>query len=77
LNDTTRGPFTFMFLNQLLSLLCRYFGDMDIPVGKTIEDAQKKDTEKYFPKNVATLRSRWSAGMNFGQFSEATFSAFY
>jgi hypothetical protein len=50
---------------------------MDIPDGKTIEDAQKEETEKHFPKNVATLRSRWTAGMNFGEFSEATFSAFY
>jgi len=54
-----------------------YFGDMDIPPGKTIEDAQKLDTEKWFPKNVRTLRSRWTPGMNFGQFTEATYAAFY
>ena len=55
----------------------RYFGGMDIPDSKTIEDAQKEKTEMYFPKNIATLRSRWTAGMNFGEFSEATFSSFY
>jgi hypothetical protein len=55
----------------------RYFGDMDIPPGKTIEDAQKLDTEKWFPRNVRTLRSRWTPGMNFGQFTEATYAAFY
>lgn len=54
-----------------------YFGDMEIPPGKTIEDAQNKDAEKWFPKSVRTLRSRWTSGMNFGQFTEATYAAFY
>jgi len=50
---------------------------MLIPSGMTIEDAQKLDNEKHLPKNVRTLRSRWTPGMNFGEFSEATFAAFY
>ena len=55
----------------------RYFGHMKIPKGKTIQDAQKPETEKYFPRNVRLLKTRWKAGMNFGEFSEATFAAFY
>lgn len=54
-----------------------YFGHMKIPKGKTIQDAQKPETEKYFPRNVRLLKTRWKAGMNFGEFSEATFAAFY
>ena len=51
---------------------------MEIPKGLTIEEAQKKECEKHFPKNVKTLRSRWTGSdMNFGEFSEATFAAFY
>lgn len=42
-----------------------------------MEDAQKLDAEKWFPKNVRTLKSRWKPGMNFGQFTEATYAAFY
>jgi len=68
---------TQIYFQHITKCSNRYFGDMDIPDGKTIEDAQKEETEKHFPKNVATLRSRWTAGMNFGEFSEATFSAFY
>ena len=57
---------------------CRYFGGMEIPKGLSIEEAQKKECEKHFPKNVKTLRSRWTGSdMNFGEFSEATFAAFY
>ena len=50
---------------------------MNIPVGKTIEDAQGKESESHLPATVKTLRSRWKQGMNFGEFSNATFAAFY
>ncbi len=49
---------------------------MNLPVGRTLEDTQCIDAEKYLPKNAHTLRSRWKLGMNFGQFSNATYAAF-
>lgn len=51
--------------------------DMSIPQGRTIQDAQREESEKYLPKTVRTLRSRWKPDMNFGEFSNATFAAFY
>ena len=55
----------------------RYGGDMIIPDGKCIEDAQNRDAEQHLPRTVRNLRSRWSPGMNFGEFSQKTFEAFY
>jgi isopenicillin N synthase-like dioxygenase len=52
-----------------------YFGDMTLPKGKTVDDVQ--DASIKLPSSVKTLSSRWKPGMNFGEFSEATFSAFY
>lgn len=54
-----------------------YHGDMCIPAGKTVEDTQRIDAEKHLPSSVKTLRSRWKPGMNFGEFSDATFAAFH
>lgn len=54
-----------------------YHGDMRIPEGKTMEDTQLIDKEKHLPSSVRTLRSRWKPGMNFGEFSNATFAAFH
>lgn len=63
---------------MLFVLLCiRFYGDMDIPKGKGIEDAQCKESETHLPSTVKTLRSRWRPGMSFGEFSNATFAAFY
>ena len=50
---------------------------MIIPSGRTIRDTQCEEWEKYLPKTVRTLRSRWEPDMNFGEFSNATFAAFY
>jgi hypothetical protein len=50
---------------------------MDIPEGRCIEDAQGKEAESHLPPTVKTLQSRWRNNMNFGQFSNATFAAFY
>ena len=50
---------------------------MSIPEGKSMEDAQWKESENHLPSTVRTLRSRWKQGMNFGEFSNATFAAFY
>jgi len=55
----------------------RFYGEMQIPMGKSIEDTQKKEWEKNLPPTVKTLRSRWKEGMNFGEFSNATFAVFY
>ena len=54
-----------------------YHGDMDIPSGLTVEDTQKREAEKHLPRTVKVLRSRWKEGMNFGEFSDATFAAFH
>lgn len=55
-----------------------YSGDMDIHVkGRTVENTQRREAEEHLPKSVRTLRSRWDHGMNFGEFSNATFAAFY
>lgn len=54
-----------------------YFTKMTIPTGKTIHDAQRQEDECHLPKSVKTLRSRYREGMNFGEFSEATFAAFH
>jgi len=54
-----------------------FYGEMQIPMGKSIEDTQKKEWQKNLPPTVKTLRSRWKEGMNFGEFSNATFAVFY
>lgn len=52
-----------------------YHGTMNLPIDRTVEDVQ--DASIKLPSSVKTLCSRWKPGMNFGEFSEATFSAFY
>ena len=55
-----------------------YDGDMNLPSGKTIQDVQNEDKSKLFlPKGVRTLHSRFVPGMNFGEFSQATFQDFH
>ncbi|KAL7525192.1 hypothetical protein ACHAWF_001246 [Thalassiosira exigua] len=54
-----------------------YHSGMNLPDGRTLSDAQHIEAEKYLPKNVRALSSRWKPGMNFGEFSEATFAAFH
>jgi len=54
-----------------------YDGDMNMPPGKKVEDAQNRDAEKFLPETVQPLRLRWREGMNFGEFSNATFAAFH
>lgn len=58
-------------------LFHRFHGDMNIPEGKSIDDAQGRESESHLPPTVKTLRSRWKPGMNFGEFSNATFAVFY
>ena len=50
---------------------------MDLPIGRTLEDTQCVEDERWLPSSVRTLRSRWKLGMTFGDFSNATFSAFH
>lgn len=50
-------------------------GDMDLPPSKTLRDVQ--DASIALPTGVRTLSQRWKPGMNFGDFSIATFAAFY
>ncbi|KAL3767329.1 hypothetical protein ACHAWO_007272 [Cyclotella atomus] len=54
-----------------------YHSNMDLPEGRTFEDTQCAEAEKWLPPNVRTLKSRWKPGMNFGEFSNATFAAFH
>jgi len=54
-----------------------YDGTMELPAGKTVEDVQTSEAAKHLPASVRTLASRWKKGQDFGEFSEATFSAFY
>lgn len=54
-----------------------YHGDMDLPKGRTLEQTQRTEAERHLPQSVRVLRSRWKKGMNFGEFSEATFQAFH
>ena len=54
-----------------------YHSSMNLPPGRTVDDTQCVEAEKSLPKSVRTLRSRWKLGMNFGEFSKATFSAFH
>ena len=55
----------------------RFPDDMSFPEGRTIRDVQREESERYLPKTVRTLRSRWKPDMNFGDFSNTTFAAFY
>eukprot|EP00756_Hemistasia_phaeocysticola_P042229 Hpha_TRINITY_DN16958_c1_g2::TRINITY_DN16958_c1_g2_i1::g.55036::m.55036 len=54
-----------------------FSGDMDMPTDRTVEDTQKEEAQRFLPRTVRTLRSRWKQGQNFGEFSDATFSAFH
>jgi len=50
---------------------------MNLSMGMTLEDMQCVEDERRLPSSVGTLRSRWKLGMTFGDFSNATFSAFH
>lgn len=54
-----------------------YHSSMQLPNGRTLEHTQCIEAERYLPRNVRTLSSRWKPGMNFGEFSDATFAAFH
>ncbi|KAL7499497.1 hypothetical protein ACHAWT_007778 [Skeletonema menzelii] len=54
-----------------------YHSPMNLPAGRSVSDTQCEKAEKSLPKTVRTLRSRWKLGMNFGEFSDATFAAFH
>mmetsp|Transcript_47231 Transcript_47231/g.57185 ORF Transcript_47231/g.57185 Transcript_47231/m.57185 type:complete len:141 (-) Transcript_47231:203-625(-) len=52
-----------------------YDGELNVPEGKNGDDVV--GGEDFLPEGVVTLRKRWRMGMNFGEFSEETFKAFY
>ena len=54
-----------------------YSGEMTLPAGRTVEDVQSGEAVKFLPSSIRTLASRWKPGMNFGEFSDATFNTFY
>ena len=54
-----------------------YHSSMNLPPGRTVDDTQCVEAERSLPKSVRTLRLRWKLGMNFGEFSAATFAAFH
>jgi isopenicillin N synthase-like dioxygenase len=52
-------------------------GHMNIPKGRTVEQAQDPQALATLPPTVRPLSKRWKDGMNFGEFSDATFSAYH
>ena len=54
-----------------------YDGALELPAGKSVADVQSGEAVRWLPKTVKTLGSRWVEGMDFGEFSEKTFEAFY
>ncbi len=54
-----------------------FHSSMNLSMGRTLEDMQCVEDERRLPSSVRTLRSRWKLGMTFGDFSNATFSAFH
>jgi len=54
-----------------------YHSSMDLPTSRTLEETQCIEAEQSLPSNVRTISKRWKLGMNFGEFSDATFAAFY
>jgi len=54
-----------------------YHSSMELPVSRTLEDTQCIEAEQSLPSNVRTISKRWKLGMTFGEFSNATFAAFY
>jgi isopenicillin N synthase-like dioxygenase len=52
-------------------------GDMDVPDGRTGAEAQTQKAAAALPVGVPPLGKRWAEGMDFGEFTEATFSEFY
>jgi len=50
---------------------------MNLPEGTTKEDACRGSSEKYLPKGVPFLASRWDPSMDFGKFSEVTLNSYY
>lgn len=52
-------------------------GDMNVPDGRTGAQAQTQAAAAVLPAGVPPLGKRWSEGMNFGEFTERTFSEFY
>jgi isopenicillin N synthase-like dioxygenase len=50
---------------------------MDIPKGRSPEDAQTQRAAERLPKGVTPLASRWQVGMDFGSFTDRTLNAFH
>lgn len=52
-----------------------YDDTMELPVGRHVDDVQ--DSSIPLPSSVQPLHQRWCHGQSFGEFSNATFSAFH
>jgi len=52
-------------------------GDMAVPAGRTVEEAQNQAAAASLPKEVPPLGSRWKEGMDFGEFTDATLNSYY
>ena len=55
-----------------------YHSSMKLPEGRTLEHTQCIKAERWLPRNVRTLRSRWKLGMNVstGIYAIALFQTF-
>lgn len=51
--------------------------DMDIPKGRTVEEAQSQLAAKNLPPGIPPLAKRWQVGQTFGDFSEKTITSYY
>jgi len=50
---------------------------MDMPKSKSVQDAQNELATQNLPKSVKPLSARWKPGINFGEFTNATFAAYH
>jgi len=52
-------------------------GDMDVPAGRSAEEAQTQAAAASLPTGVPPLGKRWETGMDFGQFTDKTLKEYY
>jgi isopenicillin N synthase-like dioxygenase len=52
-------------------------GPMTVPKGRSVAQAQLPQAKATLPPTVRPLSERWKKGMNFGEFADATFSAYH
>jgi isopenicillin N synthase-like dioxygenase len=71
------GQRTILVTRESLAVFLEpeYDGEMDLPIGRLPEDIY--DDPEHLPQSISSIQSRWRPGQNFGEFTNATFAAFY